>query len=185
MSKISPAARRHLAALLVVLMTAIRPGAAAVVDLPSPAAMPSSMNAPPVLIRAAEPHLSSAGEPVFVQYREWPAEQILDRWLGQAWRAPGAVVEFRALDGYVSHIPAERFEKYRAYLVFERPGSPFSVDNRLQNEKNNSLGPYYLVKDNLKDADLRAEGATYWPYQVIRIADEIRPERRCLDKESL
>jgi hypothetical protein len=113
---------------------------------------------------------------VFVQYRGWPAEQILDRWLGPAWRAPGAVVEFRALDGYVSHIPAERFEKYRAYLVFERPGSPFSVDNRIQNEKNISLGPYYLVWDNLKDSELRAEGATYWPYQVIRIS--LAPARR-------
>lgn len=47
MSKISPVGLRHLAALPIVLMATIRPGAAAAADLPTPADMPSSMNAPP------------------------------------------------------------------------------------------------------------------------------------------
>ena len=35
----------------------------------------------------------------------------------------------------------------------------FSVDNRLQNEKNVALGPWYLVWDNLRNPELRVEGA--------------------------
>lgn len=53
--------------------------------------------------------------------------QVLEQWLGSVWRSPEVELEFRARDGYVSHIPAERFRKYRAYLVFERHGHPASV----------------------------------------------------------
>jgi mono/diheme cytochrome c family protein len=95
---------------------------------------------------------------------------VLDRLLGASWRSPGVEVEFRALDGYVSRIPAERFQQHNAWLVFERIGSPvFAVDNPAQNEKNVPLGPYYLVWDNIAHPELLAEGGTYWPYQVAQV----------------
>lgn len=152
------------------LLLAIFPATASADELPEPTAMSSFLAAPPVLVQVKEPHLSTKSNPVFVQYRGWPAERVLDKWLGQAWRTPGVEIEFRALDGYVSHIPYERFQKYSAYLVFERLGQAnFSVDNQLQNEKNVPLGPYYLIWDNIKDPDLLADGATYWPYQVTQL----------------
>lgn len=161
----------NLAALLVLAVAAMLPGRAAAVDLPDQPAMESSLAEAAVVVEVVEPHLSTADRPVPVQYRGWPAERVLDRRLGQAWRAPGAEIEFRALDGYVSHIPVERFLQYRAYLVFERPGHPtFSVDNRLQNEKNVALGPWYLVWDNLRNPELRVEGGTFWPYQIKQLS---------------
>lgn len=160
---------RVLAACVVLLL--VIPSAQANTDqLPDPSAMRSLLESPAVVVRVKEPHLSSKSKAVLVQYRGWPAARVLDKWLGKAWRTPGVEIEFRALDGYVSHIPFERFQKYRAYLVFERLGHPsFSVDNRLQNEKNIPLGPYYLVWDNLKSPELVADGATYWPYQVTQL----------------
>ena len=84
--------------------------------------------------------------------------------------APGTDLEFRALDGYVSRIPAERFARYRGWLVYERVGrDSFSVDNLQQNQRNVALGPWYLVWDNLRDPVLLPEGGTYWPYQVTQL----------------
>lgn len=160
----------NLGALAVLIVVAILTGRAAAVELPDPAAMETSLGEAAVLVEVVEPHLSTIDRPVSVQYRGWPAERVLDRWLGQAWRAPGAEIEFRALDGYVSHIPAERFRQYRAYLVFERSGHPtFSVDNRLQNDKNVALGPWYLVWDNIRNPALRGDSGTFWPYQVKKL----------------
>jgi hypothetical protein len=79
-------------------------------------------------------------------------------------------IEFRALDGYVSRIPAERFMKFEAFLTFEHVGHRrFVVENREQNESNVALGPYYLVWNNVRHPELLAEGGTYWPYQVQQI----------------
>jgi hypothetical protein len=115
---------------------------AAAIMLPDLPAMKTALAVPPGRIRVVEPHLSTRDHPAFVEYVGWPAEKVLDQWLGSAWRVPGVDVEFRALDGYVSRIPAERFLKYRAYLVFERVGqTEFTVDNRAQNQKDVPLGP--------------------------------------------
>jgi mono/diheme cytochrome c family protein len=143
---------------------------AAAVTLPDPAAMKAALPVAPGRIRVVEPHLSTRDHPTIVEYIGWPAERVLDQWLGSSWRAVGVEVEFRALDGYVSRIPGERFRRYSAFLVFERVGqASFSVDNRSQNEKNVPLGPYYLVWDNIRSPELVAEGGTYWPYQTTQL----------------
>jgi mono/diheme cytochrome c family protein len=143
---------------------------AAAVTLPDLAAMKAALPAAPERIRVVEPHLSTRDRPVIVEYVGWPAERVMDQWLGPSWRAAGVEVEFRALDGYVSRIPSERFRRYSAFLVFERVGqTSFSVDNRSQNEKNVPLGPYYLVWDNIRSPELVAEGGTYWPYQASQV----------------
>lgn len=142
--------------------------------LPPPASLQAALGQAPVIIRVVEPHLSTRGRTTLVDYRGWPAAQVLDHWLGADWRKPGRELEFRALDGYVSRIPVEQFARYRAYLVFERVGHPsFSVDNELQNEKNIALGPYYLVWDNMHEPTLIAQGGSWWPYQIdtIRVSE--------------
>ena len=142
--------------------------------LPTPASLQTALGQAPVTIRVVEPHLSARGRTTLVDYRGWPAAQVLDHWLGPDWRKAGQELEFRALDGYVSRIPVEQFARYRAYLVFERVGHPsFSVDNELQNEKNTPLGPYYLVWDNVQEPALIAQGGSWWPYQIdtIRVSE--------------
>lgn len=115
---------------------------ASAAPLPAPPAMKSALGERAAVVRVREPHLSTAERPVFVSYRGWPAERVLDRVLGRSWREPGVEVTFRALDGYVSRVPNERFRAHQAYLVFEGGDLPvFSVDNLLQRQKDVPLGP--------------------------------------------
>ena len=158
------------AAVAWVLLTALTVEPAEAADMPDPAELEQALSAPPQTIEVVEPHLSTADSDTAVAYRGWPAVMVLDHLLGPDWNKPGGDVEFRALDGYVSRIPAERFFEYPAYLVFESPGRPgFTVDNPRQNEKDVPLGPYYLVWDNVRYPDLLADGATNWPYQVSEV----------------
>lgn len=140
--------------------------------LPDKAAMAQLLQRAPQRLAVVEPHLSTPDKPVRVDYLGWPAEVVLDNVLGAAnWRKPDVDVEFRALDGYVSRIPAERFTQYQAYWVVERVGhATFSVDNLKQNEKAVPLGPYYLVWDNIRSPELVAEGGSFWPYQVAEVS---------------
>ncbi|MDC8772522.1 c-type cytochrome [Roseateles albus] len=142
--------------------------------LPTPAALQELLKAPPQAVKVIEPHLSIQGEPsVQRAYLGYPAAQVLRQLLGVDWnKAPASEIEFRALDGFVARIPAERFAKYHAYLVFglAEPQAPFSVDNKAQGEKDVPLGPYYLVWDNLAAPELLAEGGAQWPYQVAQIS---------------
>jgi hypothetical protein len=139
-------------------------------DLPDRARLREALNTPAQAVDVAEPHMSTPDRDTKVQYLGWPARAVLDHLFGPSWRAAGLDVAFRALDGYVSHIPSERFEAYRAYLVYARQdGRAFTVDNLAQNEKDVPLGPYYLVWDNVRSPELRPLGASYWPYQVYEI----------------
>lgn len=154
----------------IVCLALLLPLAAAALSLPAPEALGTTMPMPAAVVRVVEPHLSDRQRQVQVDYRGWPAEAVLDALFGNDWRAPGLDVEFRALDGYVSRIPAERFGRHRGWLVYERADrAAFSVDNLQQNQKNVALGPWYLVWDNLRDPELLPEGGTYWPYQVTQV----------------
>lgn len=164
------AAGMALAAAAWVFYAIVSANAAGAADLPNPAVLRQALKVPAQTVEVIEPHLSTPDLKTMVAYRGWRADAVLDHILGPGWRAPGRDVEFRALDGYVSSIPAERFGEYPAYLVFESPGRPgFTVDNPPQNEKDVPLGPYYLVWDNIRHPGLLAEGATFWPYQVSEV----------------
>lgn len=153
-----------------VCLVGLWPALVAALTLPAPEALRTTLPTPAAVVRVVEPHLSDRQRQVQVDYRGWPAEAVLDALFGNDWRAPGLDVEFRALDGYVSRIPAERFGRYRGWLVYERADrAAFSVDNLQQNQKNVALGPWYLVWDNLRDPELLPEGGTYWPYQVTQV----------------
>ncbi len=124
-----------------------------------------------VTVAVLEPHLMRDGRMPEVRYVGFPAEAVLTAVLGQGWRDPGQELEFRALDGFVSRIPVERFAQHRAWLVHARAdGRPFQVDNHLQGEKQVPLGPFYLVWDNRTSKALQAEGGALWPYQVASVS---------------
>lgn len=117
-----------------------------------------------------EPHLSTGGRRVVVEYVGFPAAAVLAHVFGEGWHDLATTVEFRALDGYVSRIAVGRFLTESGFLVFARTdGSSFTVDNLLQNESDVPLGPYYLVWDNVANPSLLAEGGRNWPYQVTDI----------------
>jgi cytochrome c2 len=139
-------------------------------QLPEVAELEKKIGSPARSIQVVEPHLSTRKKQVKVRYTGYPAEQVLNLYLGAGWQKGDRDLEFRALDGYVSRIHPEHFRKYRAYLVFRRKdGKPFEVDNPGQNQKKVPLGPYYLVWDNSHSPELLALGTTHWPYQVTEI----------------
>ncbi len=124
-----------------------------------------------VTVTVLEPHLMRDGRMPEVRYLGVPADAALTALLGPGWRAPGQELEFRALDGFVSRIPVERFAQHRAWLVHARAdGRPFQVDNHLQGERQVPLGPFYLVWDNRASKALQAEGGALWPYQVASVS---------------
>ncbi|MDH3666458.1 MAG: hypothetical protein OEN23_05965 [Paracoccaceae bacterium] len=140
-------------------------------EMPSPDALTARMGTAPQVIRVHEPHLSVGGRKVAIEYLGYPAGEVLSKILGTDWRGRAGAVEFRALDGYVSRIDTARFGPGHAWLVFaRRDGTVFTVDNLGQNQLGVPLGPYYLVWDNITRAELFAEGASHWPYQVVEIS---------------
>jgi hypothetical protein len=124
----------------------------------------------PVEIEVVEPHLAEGKNQPHAVYIGYPVEKVFPAIFGNQWKTAAAHIEFRALDGYVSRIPTERFDQYHAYLVFaKRDSREFKVNNLMQHERDVALAPYYLVWDNIHHPDLINEGGTYWPYQVNEI----------------
>lgn len=162
--------RSRASAVAVIGTWALSTAVALAIDMPDPTSLRQALNAPTQTIEVVEPHLTTRERTTMVEYVGWPAESALHHLFGAEWQEPGLDVEFRALDGYVSRIPAERFKEYRAYLVYARLDEhTFSVDNPGQNETGVALGPYYLVWDNVGNSELVAEGGTYWPYQITEV----------------
>jgi mono/diheme cytochrome c family protein len=152
------------------IATVTAAGAAGAVELPTPAAAREQLaqdGVPTEVVTVLEPHLTRKGRMPEVRYVGFPADAALAKLLGPDWNAAGRELEFRALDGFVSRIPVERFAQHRAWLVIAREdGRPFQVDNHLQGEQQVPLGPFYLVWDNRRSKALQAEGGALWPYQV-------------------
>lgn len=155
---------KRLPILLILLSLAAAPALSA--PVPAPEQMRAEITEAPVTVEVAEPHFGSAHR----SYLAYPARAVLDRVLGAGWNAPGAIIRFKALDGYASVIPAASLAGSDAFLAFAMAdGSAFKVDNKLQNETNVELGPWYLVWDNIRNPALLKDGAVIWPYQVAEV----------------
>ena len=151
-------------------LTLLAAPAARAAEMPATDALQAEMGALAGTVTVYEPHLSVGDEHVAVDYVGYPAVDVLAHLFGADWHAQAETVEFRALDGYVSRLPAERFLAESAFVVFARgDGAPFTVDNLAQNETGVPLGPYYLVWDNMGNPALLEEGARNWPYQVAEV----------------
>jgi mono/diheme cytochrome c family protein len=145
--------------------------AANAAELPSPEVLQQRMGANPITISVYEPHLSVGGNNVTIDFVGYPAIDVMAVIFGEDWREEAGTIEFRALDGFVSHIDVARLQPGKAYVVFaRRDQSDFSVDNKLQNETKVALGPYYLVWDNVANPELLAESVLNWPYQISEVA---------------
>ena len=139
-------------------------------EMPAVDDLQAQMGAPAATVTVYEPHLSVGDEHTAVDYVGYPAADVLARLFGADWSSQAETVEFRALDGWVSRLPVERFQTVDAFFVFARgDGSPFTVDNLAQNETDVPLGPYYLIWDNIGNPALMEEGARNWPYQVAEV----------------
>ena len=139
-------------------------------EMPPVDDLQAQMGTPAGTVTVHEPHLSVGDAHVVVDYVGYPAVEVMARLFGPDWQVEAETVEFRALDGYVSRLPVERFVTESAFIVFARgDGSAFTVDNLAQNETDVPLGPYYLVWDNVGNPALLAEGARNWPYQVAEM----------------
>lgn len=104
-----------------------------------------------------------------LNYKAYHFTKVLDAAYGAAWHRAEEIL-FTCTDGYQPSVPRMRFEQHQSFLAFERQGSErFEVINHLKNDEKVPLGPFYLVWENLKDAEVRADGATDWPYQVVAV----------------
>lgn len=152
---------------LLVMTAGVTSAAPPAALLPNPAATLFGLHEAPISV--IEPHRSTPMKPVEVTYTGYPVVPVLDLLLGKEWRTPGSLLGFEAADGYLSMIPSERILQYPAYLVYGRAdGDDFSVETPPLNNLV-TLGPWYLIWDNLLHASLQADGATYWPYQVTKV----------------
>ncbi len=95
-------------------------------------------------------------------------QALLSKVYGPVWQQSEEIL-FTCQDGYQPSVPVAKVKKNAAYLVFNRSGGKFVIDNKSQNKTNVELGPYYLVWENIKNQAVRGEGVSDWPYQVVAI----------------
>ncbi|MGB8329230.1 MAG: cytochrome c [Polyangiales bacterium] len=105
-----------------------------------------------------------------VTFSAIPLQQVLDDGYGPSWREQEAMV-FICRDGYQSTIPVRRILDHRAFLAIGRPeGEGFTVLKHEEGQRKRiELGPFYVIWENLHDAQIRTDGDYGWPYQVVRI----------------
>lgn len=118
----------------------------------------------PVEISVFEPH-----EGRLRRYKGFPFSRLLNVVYPDGFFGVDEVL-FTCKDGYQPSIPISTFGRYQSYLVYTTAdGEPFRVRNKLQGGERVDLGPFYLVWDNLSDQELKSQGATGWPYQVVAL----------------
>jgi len=158
-----------LARVLLPLWLLCAASSAEALQLPAPEALEKDPALHRQSVEVVEPHSSTPERQVRITYVGVPVAVLLTRWFGDAWKAPGVEVEFLALDGYRSTVPASKLSSLPAFLATARAdGAPFELNNWEQKERV-PLGPYYLIWDNLKVPELQRQGSSGWPYQVARI----------------
>lgn len=103
---------------------------------------------------------------------------LLDAVYGDRWRSEEELL-FTCSDGYQPTLPVSRVLQHEALIAFARREAPaFEISKMESGRKQQiSLAPFYLVWNNLEDAQLRSDGDFGWPYQVVGI-DLIRTADR-------
>lgn len=119
---------------------------------------------PAQTVRVFEPY--ERRELAFVALR---FDRVLDALYGAGWRKEEELL-FTCRDGYQPTVPVARVAQHAAWLAFAREGAPFSIQKlesgRVQSV---SLAPFYLIWENLADAQVRSEGDYGWPYQLVGV----------------
>lgn len=127
----------------------------------------------PQLVRVFEPY-----EDREVTFEAMPLTAVLDVIYGDAWRHEEELL-FTCQDGYQPSVPVQRVLEHRAWIAFARPGaSGFEIEKTESGTKKTvDLSPFYLVWENLDDAQIRQESDYGWPYQLVGV-DLIRSADR-------
>lgn len=126
----------------------------------------------PATVRVFEPY-----EGREVGFVALPFAAVLDHVYGKAWRDEEELL-FTCSDGYQPTVPVQRVLDHRAWIAFEREGQDFTILKQESGERKTvSLGPFYLVWENLEDARVRQEADYGWPYQLVGV-DLIRTRDR-------
>lgn len=126
-------------------------------------------------VRVREPY-----EDRDLRFLAFSLDALLDTVYGPRWRAAGdRLLLFTCRDGYQPTLPVARVLNHKAWLAFAREESEAFVINKLESgeQRRIDLGPFYLIWENLEDAQVRAEGDYGWPYQLVGI-DLVRAEDR-------
>ena len=102
-------------------------------------------------------------------YRALPARAIFAEVFGKDWEKAREIV-FTAIDGFQPSVPVKRFLHHDGYFAFasENKG-PFALTNKLQNDEAVTLGPLYLVWDNIGSKELLETWVSDMPYQIKTI----------------
>jgi mono/diheme cytochrome c family protein len=113
-----------------------------------------------------------------VHFRALPFDALLDRVFGKAWRDEEEIL-FTCSDGYEPTVPVERFLGHRAWLAFDREDEEGFAISKLESgqQRRVALAPFYLIWENLEDAEIRSDGDYGWPYQLVGV-DVIRARDR-------
>jgi cytochrome c2 len=121
--------------------------------------------APAQTVRVFEPY--EQREVAFVALR---FDRVLDAVYGASWRKEDELV-FTCRDGYQPTAPVARVVEHEAWLAFEREGAPQFSIQKFESGRNRdiSLGPFYLIWDNVHDAQVKSEGDYAWPYQLVGV----------------
>ena len=127
----------------------------------------------PATVRVFEPYEASE-----VEFRALPFDQVLDAIYTPSWRDEEELL-FTCSDGYQPTVPVQRALAHRAWLAFERVDQEgFTIRKRESGSlKQVALGPFYLIWENLDDAEVRQEADYGWPYQLVGV-DLIRRSDR-------
>lgn len=116
----------------------------------------------PQIVKVFEPHENTS-----ISFEAISLSDLLKTNFGKQWQKKDEVI-FTCLDGYQASIPLDSFSDGEPYLAFRRVDQKkFTINNKLQNESNVQVGPFYLIwKGQDKDSKW---GASRWPYQVVSI----------------
>ncbi len=139
------------------------------VEMPPVAQLRKEIQISSQIVSVYDPHFSLGDINIMVGYVGYRAIDVFEHLFGENWTEQGQAVEFRVLDGYFLRIDIQRFLNKEAFFVFSRKDcSPFTVDSIRQNRTGVSLGPYYLVWDNVSNPDLFKEGDTSGPIRFTK-----------------
>ena len=127
---------------------------------------------PAATVRVFEPY-----EGAEVRFEGLPFAAVLDHVYGESWRSEEELL-FTCSDGYQPTVPVRRVLDHRAWIAFAREGQAFTI-LKLESgaRKTVELAPFYLVWENLDDAQVLQEADYGWPYQLVGV-DLIRTRDR-------
>ncbi|MBW2420047.1 MAG: c-type cytochrome [Deltaproteobacteria bacterium] len=133
------------------------------------------------LRQATTPATLSVHEPYeggVVVFEALPFARVLDAVYTPSWRSEEEIL-FTCSDGYQPVIPVQRVLAHRAWLAFDRVDDEgFTILKRESGSvKRVELGPFYLIWENLDDAQVRQEADYGWPYQLVGV-DLVRRQDR-------